>query len=158
MLKKIDIYTDGACSGNPGAGGYAAILRYRDREKVLSGGYKCTTNNRMELLAVIEALSALKEKCEVTLYTDSKYVADAISKGWVYSWKAKGWKKADGKPALNRDLWERLLELLSKHEVKFEWVKGHSENEYNNLCDKLAVEASKNPTFIDKEYEGQGNE
>lgn len=139
-MKKIEIYTDGACSGNPGKGGWGAVLVYNGIEKELSGGEMETTNNRMELTAVIEALSALKEPCEVTLTTDSKYVCDAINKKWVYSWKQNGWKKADKKPALNVDLWERLLPLLEKHNVTFEWVKGHNGHPYNERCDTLAVE------------------
>ena len=138
-MKKVEIYTDGACSGNPGAGGYGAILVYRGREKELSGGQAQTTNNRMELTAVIEALRALNEPCEVTLTSDSKYVVDGIEKGWARSWQAKGWKKSDGKPALNPDLWGELLELLEKHQVTFVWVKGHDGHPYNERCDALAV-------------------
>lgn len=138
-MKKIEIYTDGACSGNPGKGGWGAVLVYGKAEKELCGGAAETTNNRMELTAVIEALSALKEPCEVTLTTDSKYVCDAINKKWVYSWKNNGWKKADKKPALNVDLWEKLLHLLEKHKVKFVWVKGHNGHSYNERCDTLAV-------------------
>lgn len=138
-MKKVEIYTDGACSGNPGKGGWGAVLVYNGIEKELSGFDKDTTNNRMELTAVIEGLKALKEPCEVKLTTDSKYVCDAINKGWVYSWKSKGWKKADKKPALNVDLWEQLLELLDKHNVEFIWVKGHAGHKYNERCDELAV-------------------
>lgn len=141
-MKRVEIFTDGACSGNPGAGGWGAILRYNGAEKELSGGEAETTNNRMELTAVISALSALKEPCHVELYTDSKYVADAVMKRWVYAWKAKGWVKSDKKPALNVDLWEKLLPLLKTHEVVWHWVKGHAENEKNNRCDKLAVAQS----------------
>lgn len=139
-MKKVDIYTDGACSGNPGKGGWGAVLVYNGREKELSGGEAETTNNRMELTAVIMALCALKEPCDVTLTTDSKYVCDAIEKGWVYSWKKNGWKKSDKKPALNVDLWEKLLPLLETNNVKFNWVKGHNGHPYNERCDKLAVE------------------
>lgn len=138
-MKRVEIYTDGACSGNPGPGGWGAVLVYNENKKELSGASKSTTNNRMELTAVIEALKALKEPCEVTLTTDSKYVCDAINKGWVYSWKNNNWKKADKKPALNVDLWEELLILLEKHEVEFIWVKGHSGHKYNERCDELAV-------------------
>ncbi|MBR2473437.1 MAG: ribonuclease HI [Clostridia bacterium] len=138
-MKHVDIYTDGACSGNPGPGGYGAVLVYNGREKELCGGEHQTTNNRMELTAVIEALSALKEPCSVTLTTDSKYVSDGITLGWAKSWKAKGWRKADGKPALNPELWETLLMLLDKHEVEFVWVKGHAGHPYNERCDALAV-------------------
>lgn len=138
-MKTVTIYTDGACSGNPGPGGWGAILRYGGAERVLSGGEAQTTNNRMELTGVIEALSALKEPCIVELYSDSKYVIDALSKGWALSWRSRGWVKADKKPALNSDLWERLLELCEGHELHCHWVKGHAENEYNNRCDHLAV-------------------
>lgn len=139
-MKKINIYTDGACSGNPGPGGWGAVLVYNDIEKELSGSEKSTTNNRMELTAVIEALNALNQPCEVTLTTDSKYVCDAINKEWVYGWKRNNWRKADKKPALNVDLWERLLELLKTHKVEFVWVKGHNGHKFNEICDKLAVE------------------
>ena len=141
-MKKVTLYTDGACSGNPGPGGWGAILRYGAHEKEISGGAAETTNNRMELTAVIEGLSILKESCEVELYSDSKYVIDALSKGWVWSWQKNGWKKADKKPALNVDLWEKLLSLLERHTLHYHWVKGHAENEYNNRCDKLAVAES----------------
>lgn len=141
-MKEVKIYTDGACSGNPGPGGYGCVLIYKGHEKHMSGGERETTNNRMELTAVIEALSALREPCRVTLISDSKYVVDAIEKGWLDSWRENGWKKADGKAALNVDLWERLLPLLETHEVTFDWVKGHDGNEYNEICDRLAVEES----------------
>ena len=139
-MKNVTIYTDGACSGNPGPGGWGAILRYNGAEKELSGGEAATTNNRMELSAVIFALRALKESCEVELYSDSKYVVDALEKGWAVSWREKGWKKADKKPALNVDLWEELLRLAEIHELRCHWVKGHAENEFNNRCDALAVQ------------------
>lgn len=137
--KEVSIYTDGACSGNPGPGGWAAILVFGNREKELSGGEEATTNNRMELTAVISALEALKEPCRVTLCSDSKYIVDAVEKGWAASWQARGWRKADKEEAKNTDLWERLLSLLKVHEVSFIWVKGHAENEYNRRCDALAV-------------------
>jgi len=140
-MKHISIYTDGACSGNPGPGGWGAVLCYNGAEKELSGGEKNTTNNRMELTAVIRALEALKEPCVVELYSDSKYVIDALEKGWAKSWQKKNWVKSDKKPALNPDLWERLLELADMHELRYHWVKGHAENEYNNRCDRLAVAA-----------------
>lgn len=140
-MKTIEMYTDGACSGNPGKGGWGTILRYGGTEKELSGGEQQTTNNRMELTAVIMGLRALKEPCRVTLYTDSKYVADAISKGWAAGWKRNGWKKADKKPALNSDLWEQALALLSQHAVEVIWVKGHNGHEFNERCDTLAVGA-----------------
>ena len=142
-MKNVTIYTDGACSGNPGPGGWGAILRYGEHEKVLSGGEANTTNNRMELTAVISALKLLKEPCEVELWSDSKYVVDAVDKGWVYGWQKKGWRKADNKSALNVDLWEELLPLLKTHDVRWHWVKGHAENEYNNRCDALAVAESR---------------
>ena len=138
-MKHVEIYTDGACRGNPGKGGWGAILVYGKREKELFGGDPMTTNNRMELTSVIEALSALKEPCRVTLTSDSKYVVDAIEKGWAKDWRARGWKKADRKPALNPDLWEKLLDLLERHEVTFVWVKGHDGHPYNERCDKLAT-------------------
>ena len=141
-MKTVTIYTDGACSGNPGPGGWGAILRYRDTEKELSGGAAETTNNRMELTAVIEALRLLREPCIVELYSDSKYVIDALSKGWARGWKARGWVKSDKKPALNPDLWAELLELCDTHEVRCHWLKGHAENEFNNRCHELAVAAS----------------
>lgn len=138
-MKQIEIYTDGACSGNPGPGGWGAVLVYNGKEKELSGSEKETTNNRMELTAVIMVLNALNQPCKVKLTTDSKYVCDAINKGWVYSWRKNGWKKSDKKPALNVDLWKELLSLLEKHEVEFIWVKGHNGHKYNEICDALAV-------------------
>ncbi|MBQ7491043.1 MAG: ribonuclease HI [Clostridia bacterium] len=138
-MKTVEIYTDGSCSGNPGPGGWGAILRYHGVEKELSGGAPDTTNNRMELTAVIEALSALKEPCAVDLYTDSRYIASAIREGWLESWKARGWKKADKSPVLNRELWEALDGLLARHTVAFHWVKGHADNAFNNRCDTLAT-------------------
>lgn len=138
-LKHIEIYTDGACSGNPGPGGWGAVLRYNGREKELSGGEAQTTNNRMELTAVIQALKCLKEPCEIDLYSDSKYVIDALSLGWALSWRSKGWKRADKKPAQNIDLWEELLQLTEANQMRYHWVKGHAENVYNNRCDALAV-------------------
>ena len=142
--KTVEIFTDGACSGNPGPGGWGAVLRFMGREKELSGGERDTTNNRMELTAVIKALSALKEPCKVTLTTDSKYVCEAKNQGWVYSWQKNGWRKADKKPALNVDLWEELLPLLEIHEVEFVWVKGHAGHPENERCDELAVNFYKN--------------
>jgi len=138
-MKTVTLYTDGACSGNPGPGGWAAILKYKDIQKELSGGEAQTTNNRMELTAVIRGLQALKEPCSVELWSDSKYVIDALSLGWAQGWQKKGWIKADKKPALNVDLWEILLSLTEVHEMHYHWVKGHAENEYNNRCDALAV-------------------
>lgn len=141
-MKHVDIFTDGACSGNPGPGGYGVILRYKGVNKELSGGEPNTTNNRMELTAVIEALSLLKEPCIVELWSDSKYVIDGLSKGWAKGWKARGWIKSDKKPALNPDLWDRLLALTEVHTLHYHWVKGHAENAYNNRCDELAVAES----------------
>ena len=141
--KKVNIYTDGACSGNPGPGGWGAILRYGTAERELSGGERETTNNRMELTAVIQALSALKEPCDVTIYSDSKYVIDAIEKGWAKGWRARGWIKSDKKPALNSDLWQQLLTLLEQHQAHFVWIKGHNEHPENERCDRLAVAESK---------------
>ena len=143
-LKKVDIFTDGACSGNPGPGGWGAILRYGKHELELSGGEASTTNNRMELTAVIEALKKLKEKCEVTIYTDSKYVADAFLQGWIWNWMKKGWKKSDGKPVLNPELSKTLISEIQKHEYKIIWVKGHAGHPENERCDTLATsEAAK---------------
>ncbi len=142
-MKQVTIYTDGACSGNPGPGGWGAILSYGGHEKELSGGQRETTNNRMELTAVIEALKALKEPCRVDLYSDSRYVIDALSKGWVWSWQKNGWRKADKKPALNVDLWEELIPLVRLHTLEYHWVRGHNDNEKNERCDRMAVEESK---------------
>ena len=139
-MDTVDIYTDGACSGNPGPGGWAAILKKGENEKELSGGEAVTTNNRMELTAAIMALAALRRPCAVNLYSDSKYLVDSVTKGWLYSWKSKNWVKALDQAVPNKDLWLRLLDLLSVHQVTFIWVKGHASNEYNNRCDKLAVE------------------
>lgn len=141
--KYVELFTDGACSGNPGPGGWGAILRYGNTEKELSGGEAQTTNNRMELSAVINGLSALKEPCRVMLRTDSKYVADGVTKGWAAFWKQRGWRKGDGKPALNPDLWDRLLSLLDEHEVTIDWIKGHNGHPENERCDALAVAATK---------------
>ncbi len=142
MEKHVEIFTDGACSGNPGPGGWGAILRYGTHEKELSGGEAQTTNNRMELTAVIAALSALKSPCQVTLTTDSRYVVDAVSKGWVYGWQKKGWMRAPGEPAKNVDLWKQLLPLLKTHRVEFCWVRGHQGHPENERCDRLAVAAA----------------
>lgn len=144
---KVNIYTDGACSGNPGVGGYGTILVYKDtdgikHEKELSEGYKLTTNNQMELMAVIVGLEALKKPCEVTLYSDSKYVVDAFNNKWIEAWVSKGWKTAGKKPVKNPELWQRLLKAMETHKVNFIWVKGHAGHEYNERCDRLAVSAS----------------
>lgn len=143
-MKNVEIYTDGACRGNPGVGGWGAVLKYGSIEREISGGEPSTTNNRMELTAVITALSLLKEPCHVTLTSDSKYVIDAIQKGWLDSWQKKGWRKADGKAVLNIDLWEKLIALLEIHKVDFVWVHGHTGHKYNERCDELAT------TFADK--------
>ncbi len=139
-MKYVEIFTDGACSGNPGPGGWGVILRFEGKEKELSGGEKNTTNNRMELTAAISGLKALKEPCKVRLVTDSKYVADGITKGWAVSWQKNNWRKADKKPALNPDLWEQLLDLIKIHDVTIDWVKGHAGHIENERCDKLAVD------------------
>ena len=138
-MKKVTLYTDGACSGNPGPGGYGAVLIYEGVEKEIAGGEKSTTNNKMEMMAVIKGLEALKEPCEVSVYSDSAYIVNAIEQGWIDSWKKNGWRKADKKPVKNVDLWERLLELMNTHKVTFNKVKGHADDEYNNRCDRIAV-------------------
>ncbi|MBR3641727.1 MAG: ribonuclease HI [Oscillibacter sp.] len=142
-MKTVTIYTDGACSGNPGPGSWGAILIYGEHRRELCGGEAETTNNRMELTAVIRALEALKEPCEVELWSDSKYVTDALAKGWALSWRKNGWRKADKKPALNPDLWDALLSLADTHTLRCHWVKGHAENEFNNRCDEMAVAESR---------------
>jgi len=148
-MKKITIYTDGACSGNPGRGGYGAVLIYGDYRKEISGGEALTTNNRMELSGVIKGLEMLKEPCEVTVFSDSKYVVDAIEKGWALRWKNNNWKRNKKDDALNPDLWEALLQLLQKHKVTFKWVKGHAGNVENERCDQLAREAIENKKEAD---------
>ncbi len=138
-MKHVNIYTDGACRGNPGVGGWGAILVYNGHEKELSGGETCTTNNRMELTAAIRALEVLKEPCAVTLTSDSRYLVDGVTRGWAASWRARGWIKGDKTPALNPDLWGQLLDLLEKHKVEFVWVHGHAGHPYNERCDALAT-------------------
>jgi ribonuclease HI len=138
-MKTVEIYTDGACSGNPGPGGYGAVLRYKGKEKEISGGDKNTTNNRMELLAVIEALKLLKEPCNVELYSDSQYVCNAFNLGWVEKWKAKNWMRTKSEPVKNPDLWKELYSLCQTHNVTYNWVKGHAGHSENERCDKLAV-------------------
>lgn len=142
-MKNVTLYTDGACSGNPGPGGYGAVLIYNNHRKELSGGYRNTTNNRMEILAVIKGLEALNTSCNVTVYSDSKYVVDAIEKGWLDKWRRNNWMRNKTEKALNVDLWKRLLALMELHNVTFKWVKGHADNEENEKCDKLAVQAYK---------------
>lgn len=143
-MKHVKIYTDGACSGNPGPGGWGAILNYNGVEKELSGAEDNTTNNRMELIAAIRGLSALNEKCSVLLYSDSKYLTDAVSKGWVYKWREKGWMKSKTEAVPNSDLWKKIIKLVEKHHVEFEWVRGHNGHPENERCDKLATDAVKN--------------
>ncbi|HVK38963.1 MAG TPA: ribonuclease HI [Candidatus Kapabacteria bacterium] len=138
----VVIYTDGACSGNPGPGGYGVVLMHGDTRRELSQGYRRTTNNRMELLGVISALESLKRPCRVTLHSDSEYVVNAITKGWLRSWQARGWRKADKKPVLNVDLWQRLVPLLETHDIEFKWVRGHNNDLENERCDELAVAAT----------------
>lgn len=141
-MKKVEIFTDGACSGNPGPGGFGVILRFNGTEKELSGGFRNTTNNRMELMGAIAGLEALKEPCEVTLTTDSQYLVNAIEKGWARKWKANGWMRNRKEEALNSDLWERLLKAMEKHCVRFQWIRGHAGHEENERCDRLAVKAA----------------
>ena len=138
-MKRVELYTDGACRGNPGPGGWGAILVYHGKEKELSGGEASTTNNRMELSAVIAGLEALKEPCEVEIISDSKYVVSAINEGWLRSWIKNDWKKSDKKPVLNVELWQKYLEVSAKHTLKFVWVRGHNGHEYNERCDSIAV-------------------
>ncbi len=153
-MKKITIYTDGACSGNPGPGGYGAVLRYGGRSKELSGGFRRTTNNRMELLAVIKGLEILKRPCRVTIFSDSRYIVDAVNKGWARRWKANGWRRNKRDKAVNPDLWDRLLALLDTHETEFRWVKGHAGNAGNERADALAVAASNSESLaVDEGYE-----
>ena len=142
-MKTVTVYTDGACSGNPGPGGWAAILLYGQHRRELSGGEPSTTNNRMEMTAVIEALSVLKEPCAVDLHSDSRYLIDALEKGWALRWKRNGWMRNKSDPALNPDLWEQMLQLTQRHDVRCHWVKGHADNPYNNRCDALAVAESR---------------
>ncbi len=143
-MKEVTLYTDGACSGNPGVGGWGAVLIFKNKEKRISGAQPSTTNNRMEMTAVIEGLKCLKEPCAVTVYSDSAYTVNAFAQGWVESWQQNGFKKADNKPVLNSDLWAELLSLTKTHKVSFKKVKGHADNKYNNICDKLATDAVKN--------------
>lgn len=151
MLKQVEIFTDGSCLGNPGPGGYGAILRYKQHEKTLSAGYFLTTNNRMELLAAITALESLTASCQVSLSTDSQYVRQGIM-SWIHNWKKRGWKTADKKPVKNVDLWLRLDEAITRHQVEWHWVKGHAGHEENERCDVLAKTAAENPTLTDTGY------
>jgi ribonuclease HI len=156
-FKKVKIYTDGACTGNPGPGGYGVVLIHRDKQKELSGGYRLTTNNRMEILACIEGLRALKERCEVVIYSDSQYVVNAMTKSWAVNWRARGWKRKDnGKlvDASNADLWAQMLDLCDHHRVEFVWVRGHAGNAGNERCDLLARTAAAAESLeIDVVYE-----
>ena len=150
----VTIHTDGACIGNPGPGGYGVVLEYGDRRKELSGGYRKTTNNRMEILAAIVGLESLKARCQAVLHSDSRYLVDAIERGWAHRWKANGWRRNKREKALNPDLWERLLVLCGKHEVEFRWVRGHSGDTENERCDELATRAARQPGLPpDQEYE-----
>lgn len=152
-MTRVTIFTDGSCLGNPGRGGYGAVLKYGDTTKELSQGYRLTTNNRMELLAVIESLESLNRACEVELYTDSKYVQQAITKKWLANWQKNGWKTAAKKPVKNQDMWRRLMPLLEKHSVDFRWVKGHSGHPENERCDELARNAASGRDLLeDPEY------
>lgn len=141
-MKKVSVYTDGACKGNPGAGGWAALLQYGEIEKTISGGERNTTNNRMELMAVIQALKHLKEPCEVTLYTDSQYICNALERGWAIKWKENGWMRNSKDKALNPDLWEILLDMCEIHTVTPIWVRGHTGHPKNEICDKLATKTA----------------
>jgi ribonuclease HI len=153
-IRQVTIHTDGSCLGNPGPGGYAAILEYRGQDKELSGGFRRTTNNRMEILAVIAGLEALTERCSVTVHSDSRYVVDAIEKGWAERWKANGWMRNKREPAINPDLWDRLLQALGKHDVELKWVRGHAGNAGNIRADRLAVAAANGPNLLrDEGYE-----
>lgn len=151
-LKHIDIFTDGSCLGNPGPGGYGAIIRYKHHEKELSEGFECTTNNRMEMLAAIVALESLKESCEVTLTSDSQYLRQGVTQ-WIHGWKKNGWKTSNKKPVKNKDLWLRLDEMQQRHQIKWLWVKGHAGHPENERCDDLArIAAENNPTKSDEGY------
>ncbi|MFQ5865991.1 MAG: ribonuclease HI [bacterium] len=148
-LKSVTIYTDGACIGNPGPGGYAAVLIYQGKRKEISGGFNNTTNNRMEIMAVIKGLESLKGTCKVTLYSDSQYLVNSMNKGWVERWRARGWKRNKAEYALNVDLWKRLLELCEKHKVEFRWTRAHKGTVENERCDQLAYKAAQQPKLPD---------
>ncbi|MGY0154900.1 ribonuclease HI [Edwardsiella tarda] len=156
MLKQVEIFTDGSCLGNPGPGGYGAILRYRQHEKALSAGYHLTTNNRMELMAAIVALEALTSDCQVKLYSDSQYVRQGITQ-WIHGWKRRGWKTAGKKPVKNVDLWQRLDQAIQAHQVEWIWVKGHAGHPENERCDELARQAAGKPTREDEGYRPDEN-
>jgi ribonuclease HI len=148
-MKRIQLYSDGACSGNPGPGGYGVILKYNEHEKEFSAGYKSTTNNRMEMMAIIVGLESLNEVCQVDVYSDSKYIVDAVNQGWALKWEANNWKRNKKEMAKNIDLWIRLLDLLEKHKVTMNWVKGHAGHPQNERCDELAVAAAAEPSLVD---------
>ena len=153
-MKHVKLYTDGGCIHNPGPGGYGIVLLYDSHRKELSGGFRWTTNNRMEILAAITGLEALKEPCSVTLYSDSQYLVNAIQKGWARKWQANGWKRSNKEKAINPDLWERLLELCKIHRVQFEWIRGHAGHSENERCDELATAAARGPNLAtDEAYE-----
>lgn len=156
VMKSVELFTDGACSGNPGRGGYGVILKYGENKKELSGGFLLTTNNRMELTAVIVGLKALKEPCAVDLYSDSKYITDALNKGWLDSWQSRGWKKADKSPVQNADLWRSLLPLIEMHNITWHWIKGHDGHPENERCDFLARTAYSGENLSeDSNYSGE---
>ena len=156
FVKQVEVYTDGACSGNPGPGGYAAVLTFKRHRREIARGFRRTTNNRMELMAVIAGLKALKQSCRVAVYSDSEYVVNAMGKGWARKWRANGWRRSQRERVLNVDLWEELLSLSADHDVRFHWVKGHAGNVENERCDKLAVEAATMAASdVDIGYENQ---
>jgi ribonuclease HI len=158
-LKEVAIYTDGGCIGNPGPGGYGVILQYNDYEKRISGGFRLTTNNRMEIMAAIVGLEALKFPCSVTLYSDSQYLVESMNEGWVRRWKANNWYRNKKEMAVNTDLWNKLLDLCNRHSVKFVWIKGHEGHQWNEECDALSKKASSQQNLsVDKEYEKQKNQ
>ena len=157
MRKQIEIFTDGSCLGNPGAGGIGVLLRYKKHEKSLSKGYFLTTNNRMELLAVIEALNNLKESCDIHLYSDSQYMKNGITQ-WIFNWKKNNWKASSGKPVKNQDLWIALDQAIARHQVDWRWVKGHAGHRENELCDQLAKQGAENPTLHDEGYRPENGE
>ncbi|EPF5870676.1 ribonuclease HI [Morganella morganii] len=152
MSDKVEIFTDGSCLGNPGPGGYGALLRYKGREKMLSEGFFLTTNNRMELLAAIMALETLKRPCDIVLTTDSQYVRQGITQ-WIHNWKRRGWRKADKSPVVNVDLWQRLDSAITRHQIDWQWVKGHAGHPENERCDELARAAAESPSQNDTGYQ-----
>lgn len=151
-MKQVDIFTDGSCLGNPGSGGIGVLLRYKQHKKTLSKGYKLTTNNRMELLAVVEALAILKEPCQVRLSSDSQYMKNGIQK-WIFNWKRNNWQTSNKKPVKNQDLWILLDQATQKHQIEWQWVKGHAGHRENEICDELARHAANNPTLTDDGYQ-----